>query len=294
MAQNGFYISNNKDSDLYFNSLIEQPDVYINLDSIVFDKSQSTTSVTPSNIEAPQITLSDYLKDITLPNGISRENLEKAISDKLTGITLSEDNIRSVLENKFVIVQTDTGPQPVFIHYEADKINVTYIDNNNIGDFGEKIVFKLNADNATKEEFKTDSTGGMVSVSVTNDGIQIHFGNSIYLINNDELNKTEVESKSVEAKINFDQFINDIKTTEENKGKTIDETQLENLKDLIEAVYNDLKDLDTIPTNTIKNTAKNKIPEGVKISKEYGLKIVDICSYIETLFNSQNNNVCLS
>ena len=113
-------------------------------------------------------------------------------------------------------------------------------------------------------------------------------------INNDELNKTEVESKSVEAKINFDQFINDIKTTEENKRKTIDETQLENLKDLIEAVYNDLKDLDTIPTNTIKNTAKNKIPKGVKISEEYGLKIVDICSYIEKLFNSQNNNVCLS
>ena len=294
MAQNGFYISNNKDSDLYFNSLIEQPDVYINLDSIVFDKSQSTTSVTPSNIEAPQITLSDYLKDITLPNGISRENLEKAISDKLTGITLSEDNIRSVLENKFVIVQTDTGPQPVFIHYEADKINVTYIDNNNIGDFGDKIVSKLNSDGATQADFKNDSIRGMVSVSVTNDGIQIHFGNSIYLINNDELSKTEVESKSVEAEINFEQFINSIKDAEKEKGKTIDETQSENLKNLIEAVYNDLKDQDTIPTNTIKNTAKNKIPKGVKISEEYGLKIVDICSYIKTLFNSQNNNVCLS
>ena len=293
MAQNGFYISNNKDSDLYFNSLIEQPDVYINLDSIMFDKSQSTTSVTPSNIEAPQITLSDYLKDITLPNGISRENLEKAISDKLAGITLSEDNIRSVLENKFVIVQTDTGPQPVFIHYEADKINVTYIDNNNIGDFGEKIVFKLNADYTTKEEFKTDSTGGMVSVSVTNDGIQIHFGNSIYLINNDELNKTEVESKSVVS--------NDIDIESYLNTKLGEDVVNNNLVQLVTKAFELTKSKEQIETKDINaaiaqaNSKILNVEETSNYEQAYGVGIKKLRKTLNDLWEDINkNNICLS
>lgn len=208
MEENGFYKSSNTVDDLYFNSLIEIPNAYIDLASIQLNENNTQK---PSNTPAPKSsenTLNNYLNNLTLRDSSGNtltkdtnpfkekikkfcENKSGKIEDILNGGIIAEDGKIWLLEVK------------------GDNLNVISLENNNIVRLKESQMYK-SLDENSEEKPAIDSVLGLtptVSITVNGDEIQLDFTNGImFTLNGDVLTKvSELNNQN-----NYDYAINNI------------------------------------------------------------------------------------
>jgi hypothetical protein len=285
MNENGFYRSSNTTDDLYFNSLIEIPNAYIDLDSIQFEDSTSVETSEEVSEETPENTLNSYLDKLNLHNSTVniadlKSNIEELYNnrkDKNLGIVASLDGEIIPMEGKAIMLKI-----------QDEAIGAEELGNNNIIELLKSKAFEILEDDTVKENLKV-LLGNNIPVQILINGneIQFNFTDEFFTLNGSTLMKVEKLEAITQSSNDFIEALQNVLDTEGvevNLSDDLDTADLDAIKNVIET----FKDQEVIEAVDIRNALK---PNYKNVNKKMPIKA--LTNYILQALNSnKQTNQC--
>ena len=285
MNENGFYRSSNTTDDLYFNSLIEIPNAYIDLNSIQFEDSTSIETSEEVSEEIVENTLNSYLDKLNLHSStVDLANLKSKIEelynnrkDKNLGIVASLDGEIIPIEGKAIMLRI-----------QDESIEAEELGNNNAIELLKSKAFEILEDDTIKENLKVLLGNNIpVQILVNGNEIQFNFTDEFFTLNGSVLEKVEQLETIVQSSNEFMETLQNVLDTEGvgiNLSNDLDSADLDTIKNVIEI----FKDQEVIEAVDIRNSLK---PNYKNVNKNLPIKA--LTNYILQALNSnKQTNQC--
>lgn len=285
MNENGFYRSSNTTDDLYFNSLIEIPNAYVDLNSIQFEDSTPTGTSEEVSEEIVENTLNSYLDKLNLHSStVDLANLKSKIEelynnrkDKNLGIVASLDGEIIPIEGKAIMLRI-----------QDESIEAEELGNNNAIELLKSKAFEILEDDTIKENLKVLLGNNIpVQILVNGNEIQFNFTDEFFTLNGSTLEKVEQLETVVQSSNEFMETLQNVLDTEGvgiNLSNDLDSADLDAIKGVIEI----FKDQEVIEAVDIRNSLK---PNYKNVNKNLPIKA--LTNYILQALNSnKQTNQC--
>lgn len=285
MNENGFYRSSNTTDDLYFNSLIEIPNAYVDLNSIQFEDSTPTGTSEEVSEEIVENTLNSYLDKLNLHSStVDLANLKSKIEelynnrkDKNLGIVASLDGEIIPIEGKAIMLRI-----------QDESIEAEELGNNNAIELLKSKAFEMLEDDTIKENLKVLLGNNIpVQILVNGNEIQFNFTDEFFTLNGSVLEKVEQLETIVQSSNEFMETLQNVLDTEGvgiNLSNDLDSADLDTIKNVIEI----FKDQEVIEAVDIRNSLK---PNYKNVNKNLPIKA--LTNYILQALNSnKQTNQC--
>lgn len=285
MNENGFYRSSNTTDDLYFNSLIEIPNAYVDLNSIQFEDSTSIETSEEVSEEIVENTLNSYLDKLNLHSStVDLANLKSKIEelynnrkDKNLGIVASLDGEIIPIEGKAIMLRI-----------QDESIEAEELGNNNAIELLKSKAFEILEDDTIKENLKVLLGNNIpVQILVNGNEIQFNFTDEFFTLNGSVLEKVEQLETIVQSSNEFMETLQNVLDTEGvgiNLSNDLDSADLDTIKNVIEI----FKDQEVIEAVDIRNSLK---PNYKNVNKNLPIKA--LTNYILQALNSnKQTNQC--
>lgn len=285
MNENGFYRSSNTTDDLYFNSLIEIPNAYVDLNSIQFEDSTPTGTSEEVSEEIVENTLNSYLDKLNLHSStVDLANLKSKIEelynnrkDKNLGIVASLDGEIIPIEGKAIMLRI-----------QDESIEAEELGNNNAIELLKSKAFEILEDDTIKENLKVLLGNNIpVQILVNGNEIQFNFTDEFFTLNGSVLEKVEQLETIVQSSNEFMETLQNVLDTEGvgiNLSNDLDSADLDTIKNVIEI----FKDQEVIEAVDIRNSLK---PNYKNVNKNLPIKA--LTNYILQALNSnKQTNQC--
>jgi hypothetical protein len=285
MNENGFYRSSNTTDDLYFNSLIEIPNAYVDLNSIQFEDSTPTGTSEEVSEEIVENTLNSYLDKLNLHSStVDLANLKSKIEelynnrkDKNLGIVASIDGEIIPIEGKAIMLRI-----------QDESIEAEELGNNNAIELLKSKAFEILEDDTIKENLKVLLGNNIpVQILVNGNEIQFNFTDEFFTLNGSVLEKVEQLETIVQSSNEFMETLQNVLDTEGvgiNLSNDLDSADLDTIKNVIEI----FKDQEVIEAVDIRNSLK---PNYKNVNKNLPIKA--LTNYILQALNSnKQTNQC--
>lgn len=285
MNENGFYRSSNTTDDLYFNSLIEIPNAYVDLNSIQFEDSTPTGTSEEVSEEIVENTLNSYLDKLNLHSStVDLANLKSKIEelynnrkDKNLGIVASLDGEIIPIEGKAIMLRI-----------QDESIEAEELGNNNAIELLKSKAFEILEDDTIKENLKVLLGNNIpVQILVNGNEIQFNFTDEFFTLNGSVLEKVEQLETIVQSSNEFMETLQNVLDTEGvgiNLSNDLDSADLDAIKGVIEI----FKDQEVIEAVDIRNSLK---PNYKNVNKNLPIKA--LTNYILQALNSnKQTNQC--
>lgn len=285
MNENGFYRSSNTTDDLYFNSLIEIPNAYVDLNSIQFEDSTPIETSEEVSEEIVENTLNSYLDKLNLHSStVDLANLKSKIEelynnrkDKNLGIVVSLDGEIIPIEGKAIMLRI-----------QDESIEAEELGNNNAIELLKSKAFEILEDDTIKENLKVLLGNNIpVQILVNGNEIQFNFTDEFFTLNGSVLEKVEQLETIVQSSNEFMETLQNVLDTEGvgiNLSNDLDSADLDTIKNVIEI----FKDQEVIEAVDIRNSLK---PNYKNVNKNLPIKA--LTNYILQALNSnKQTNQC--
>lgn len=285
MNENGFYRSSNTTDDLYFNSLIEIPNAYVDLNSIQFEDITPVETSEEISEEIVENTLNSYLDKLNLHSStVELANLKSKIEelynnrkDKNLGIVASIDGEIIPIEGKAIMLRI-----------QDESIEAEELGNNNVIELLKSKAFETLEDDTIKENLKALLGNNIpVQILVRGDEIQLNFTDEFFTLNGSVLEKVEQLEAIVQSSSEFMETLQNVLDTEGvgiNLSNDLDSADLDAIKNVIEI----FKDQEVIEAVDIRNSLK---PNYKNVNKNLPIKA--LTNYILQALNSnKQTNQC--
>lgn len=285
MNENGFYRSSNTTDDLYFNSLIEIPNAYVDLNSIQFEDITPVETSEEISEEIAENTLNSYLDKLNLHSStVELANLKSKIEelynnrkDKNLGIVASIDGEIIPIEGKAIMLRI-----------QDESIEAEELGNNNVIELLKSKAFETLEDDTIKENLKALLGNNIpVQILVRGDEIQLNFTDEFFTLNGSVLEKVEQLETIVQSSNEFMETLQNVLDTEGvgiNLSNDLDSADLDTIKNVIEI----FKDQEVIEAVDIRNSLK---PNYKNVNKNLPIKA--LTNYILQALNSnKQTNQC--
>ena len=285
MNENGFYRSSNTTDDLYFNSLIEIPNAYVDLNSIQFEDSTPIETSEEVSEEIVENTLNSYLDKLNLHSStVDLANLKSKIEelynnrkDKNLGIVASLDGEIIPIEGKAIMLRI-----------QDESIEAEELGNNNAIELLKSKAFEILEDDTIKENLKVLLGNNIpVQILVNGNEIQFNFTDEFFTLNGSVLEKVEQLETIVQSSNEFMETLQNVLDTEGvgiNLSNDLDSADLDTIKNVIEI----FKDQEVIEAVDIRNSLK---PNYKNVNKNLPIKA--LTNYILQALNSnKQTNQC--
>lgn len=285
MNENGFYRSSNTTDDLYFNSLIEIPNAYVDLNSIQFEDITPVETSEEISEEIAENTLNSYLDKLNLHSStVELANLKSKIEelynsrkDKNLGIVASIDGEIIPIEGKAIMLRI-----------QDESIEAEELGNNNVIELLKSKAFETLEDDTIKENLKALLGNNIpVQILVRGDEIQLNFTDEFFTLNGSVLEKVEQLEAIVQSSSEFMETLQNVLDTEGvgiNLSNDLDLADLDAIKNVIEI----FKDQEVIEAVDIRNSLK---PNYKNVNKNLPIKA--LTNYILQALNSnKQTNQC--
>lgn len=285
MSENGFYRSSNTTDDLYFNSLIEIPNAYIDLSSIQFGNNTPVETSEEISEETTENTLNSYLDKLNLHNStVDLANLKSKIEelynnrkDKNLGIVASIDGEIIPVDGKAIMLRI-----------KDESIEAEELGNNNAIELLKSKAFEILEDDTIKENLKVLLGNNIpVQILVNGNEIQFNFTDEFFTLNGSTLEKVEQLETVVQSSNEFMETLQNVLDTEGvgiNLSNDLDSADLDAIKGVIEI----FKDQEVIEAVDIRNSLK---PNYKNVNKNLPIKA--LTNYILQALNSnKQTNQC--
>ena len=231
MNENGFYRSSNTTDDLYFNSLIEIPNAYVDLNSIQFEDITPVETSEEISEEIAENTLNSYLDKLNLHSStVELANLKSKIEelynnrkDKNLGIVASIDGEIIPIEGKAIMLRI-----------QDESIEAEELGNNNVIELLKSKAFETLEDDTIKENLKALLGNNIpVQILVRGDEIQLNFTDEFFTLNGSVLEKVEQLEAIVQSSSEFMETLQNVLDTEGvgiNLSNDLDSADLDAIK----------------------------------------------------------------